>query len=323
MNKSWIVLRLDPWPPEYEAAVQLDFTEPERQGNIDPAVETSDWKPVRPTDLGTTADLYFVDGVRRVEARVLADHEKSAVHGLFGSIAVGAVHSRSRKASFEEISTKRFLVLGCGLQQEELIEIGKTTLLFEGYSIPENTPLEILSALQNLMRNAEAELAQQLVSRSYAVFVDGPLTYFSLAKQDIVGIVKRLYLQYLDDERFKLVPILSVGERTPLFMISDGKYDRYSWFLRVARPGPTDHSLSGVLRLEIRSAVGLEKARELAGLSAGCLPTFASTSVREPRAPQNLLPISALEFELRRYLGDSLTIRRTIEKRIFQSLSYD
>jgi len=73
-----------------------------------------------------------------------------------------------------------------------------------------------------------------------------------------------------------------------------------------------------VLRLEVRSGAGLEKARRLADLSASCIPSFAGDAFRDPRAPQNLLPIGALENQLRHQLGDPLTIRRAIEARLFE-----
>src|ERR1019366_2503683 len=49
-------------------------------------------------------------------------------------------------------------------------------------------------------------------------------------------VIKRIYLPYLDASHFALVSQLQRGERTPLFSIRDGKYDRYSWFQRLAMP---------------------------------------------------------------------------------------
>jgi hypothetical protein len=78
-----------------------------------------------------------------------------------------------------------------------------------------------------------------------------------------------------------------------------------------------DHAISGILRLEVRSGVGLKKAVELADLSASCIPAFVAESYRDPRAPQNLLPVGALEQELRHRMGDPLSIRRAIEAKLF------
>jgi hypothetical protein len=136
----------------------------------------------------------------------------------------------------------------------------------------------------------------------------------------VVGLIKRISLPYLDPSKFALATFLSLGERTPLFLISDGKRDRYSWYLRIGIGRSFDHVLAGVIRLEIGAAIGLEGARHLAGMSAVVLPRFASLAVRDARAPQNLVPVGALEEELRRRMGDPLMIRRAIEKRIYEGV---
>jgi hypothetical protein len=62
-------------------------------------------------------------------------------------------------------------------------------------------------------------------------------------------------------------------------------------------------------------------ARSLADLSARELPRFASDATRDPRAPQNLVPIGALEARLRHRLGDPTIIRRAIEARLHQEVT--
>jgi hypothetical protein len=71
----------------------------------------------------------------------------------------------------------------------------------------------------------------------------------------------------------------------------------------------------------VRAALGVRQAAELANFAAVRLPEFASTAVRDPRAPQNLVPVGALEEQLRHRLGDALTIRRAIERRIFEGVT--
>ena len=51
------------------------------------------------------------------------------------------------------------------------------------------------------------------------------------------------------------------------------------------------------------------------------LPGFASSPIRDPRAPQNLYPIGALEDHLRRRMGDQEFIRRSIEAHLFQEVA--
>jgi hypothetical protein len=73
----------------------------------------------------------------------------------------------------------------------------------------------------------------------------------------------------------------------------------------------------GVLfRVFFSYSVGLYAARQYANATAYLLPRFAPGRGRDPRSPQNLLPIGALEAQLRRRLGDVRLVRRHIESLI-------
>jgi len=313
-------LRLDPWPPDYDSAIQFADLEEPSAGTVDPTVETQDWKPICPGGGHAYHELCFVDGVRRVEARVLADSGGKIVHGLLGSIGVGAVRAKDDNASFTELAVSRLLILGGGFFKRDEIQVGNDTVAFEGLSSAKNSPLELLGELQNVMRTQEADLGKRLTSKNVCVFADGPLTYFASARDEIIGIIKTIHLPYLALSHFATVRQLSTGYRTPLFAIKDGKYDRYSWFLRVAQGRKIDHPLAGIIRLEVRAAVGLDSARRMADFSTSTLPRFVSSSARDPRAPQNLAPVGMLETELRHRLGDPLLIRRGIERKLLQEV---
>jgi hypothetical protein len=73
-----------------------------------------------------------------------------------------------------------------------------------------------------------------------------------------------------------------------------------------------DSALAGLLRLETSAGLDRPAVVALADLSARTLPRFASDPVRDPRAPQNLYPVGALEGRLRHLLGDSMKIRRAL-----------
>lgn len=320
MDNSRITLRLDPWPPEYDSAVQFGDIEGESTGSVNADVETNDWQPISSESTGEYEELCFVDGVRRIEARVIADSKDKMIHGLFGSIGVGGVRVLGANASFTGITVDRFLILGGGLLQRAQIEVGKHSLVFEGLASAQNSPIELLGELQNLMRTREAQLGKGLSSRNVCVFADGPLTYFASTRDEVVGIIKTIHIPYLIAKHFSLVGRLLPGQRTPLFAIEDGKYDRYSWFLRVAPGRKLDHALAGIMRLEVRAAVGLENACRIANFSAYELPRFVSSPARDPRAPQNLAPVGNLETELRHRLGDPLLLRRGIEKKLLEGV---
>jgi uncharacterized protein len=320
MKSSKTTLRLDPWPPEYDSAVQFADIESERAGTVSADVETDNWRPIHPDFVEGYEEICFVDGVRRIEARVIADSQDKIIHGLFGSIGVGAVRVRSASASFTDVTVNRLLILGEGLLQQERIEVGEYSLVFQGLASPQNSPVELLGELQNVMRTAEAQLGKRLSSESACIFMDGPLTYFASTRDQVVGIIKTIHMPYLSHKHFSLVSHLLPGQRTPLFAIEDGKYNRYSWFLRVAAGRKLDHPLAGVIRLEVRDALGLESARRIANFSACELRRFVSSPARDPRAPQNLAPVGNLETELRHRLGDPLLLRRGIEKMLLEGV---
>jgi len=313
------VLRLDPWMPDYEGSIQIDPAEESVAGQVVTGIEAIDWKPVVAQASSPMPPLYFIDGVRRTEARVLAWNRAGLVHGLFGAVAAGAVSTTDRQARFDRFTVQRVLLLGGGYCRSEALHIGSAELVFDGVASTFTTAAEVAGELQELMRKLEARIAEDVLSEDTLVFIDGPLAYIG-ALGPVIGMVKRISLPYIDAGHFALVPMLQVGERTPLFLISDGKRDRYSWYLRIGQRRDFDHELTGIVRLELRATAALEFARHLAGISAAVLTAFASTAVRDPRAPQNLVPIGALEQELRRHMGDPLLIRRGIEKRISEGI---
>ena len=312
-------LRLDPWPADYDSPIQMDGFDDEADARVDTAVEGIGWKVVECPRRERPEPIHFVDGVRRVEARVILDDGSTRlIRGLFGSVAAGAVRVQRNRAEFEALSVGRFLVASSGVTPEaESLAMANTTLTFHPRCVPTGDPPAPLQGLQNLMREQEAMIAQALAAGSACVFADGPLTYFTSTDLPAVGVVKRLFKPYLSLAAFGLVQQLGIGQRTPVFSITDSKYDRYSWYLRVGKPRAMDHDIAGVLRLEVRSGVGLKRAVELANLSAACIPAFVAESFRDPRAPQNLLPVGALEQELRHRLGDPLSIRRAIKAKLF------
>ncbi|MBI3682558.1 MAG: hypothetical protein HY235_19435 [Acidobacteria bacterium] len=309
-------IRLDPWPADYESPIAFDDFEQASGAQVDLTVETAHWRAVRPPPADEAA-CCFVDGVRRVDARILGDDGGRLVHGLYGSLAAGFVEAAGNVAEFGEIRVERRLILGNGQKQSATVRVGGSPVVFEAHSSPQNSPDAMLAELQSRMRTAEARLAESLASTRASVFVDG-LSYRSTGRHQVVGIVKRIVEPYLGAAEFALVGRLRTGERTPVFAILDGNYNRYSWFLRLAEPRVIDHPLCGVVRLETGAAIGIERARGMADLAAGLLPRFASSPPRDPRAPQNLLPVGALEHEMRRRLGDAETIRRGIEKELYE-----
>lgn len=311
---------LDPWPPDYDSALQVDQEDDLPSPEVDIKVEFSEWKAIPRMPLDSALVMYFVDGVRRIEARLISQESDQITYGLFGSIGVGSVCCHDGSANMGSLLVRRYLIIGQQRERTETLKVGSKKITFQGWPTSGNTPVEMVAALQNLMRTAEADLGQRLLADETCIYVDGPLTFFSTAKQALVGVIKRIHRLYLPTECLNLLAELHAGERTPLFLIRDNKLNRYSCYLRLSEPARTEHRLAGIVRLEVRAAVDLSEIIALVNFAAHHLPRFASSPIRDPRAPQNLLPIGALEEELRRRLGDAVLIRRAIEERISEGV---
>ncbi len=69
---------------------------------------------------------------------------------------------------------------------------------------------------------------------------------------------------------------------------------------------------AGIVRLECSADLEIAEAVWLADLSLVTLPRFASSPYKDPRAPQNLVPIAGLERLLRSRLGDARLLHRAL-----------
>jgi hypothetical protein len=85
---------------------------------------------------------------------------------------------------------------------------------------------------------------------------------------------------------------------------------RTSWYLQL--PSTAGVPWSGVVRIECPAELPAAQVTALADLTARVLPPLASTPHKDPRAPQNLVPIGGLERELRRRLGDQQLLYRAL-----------
>jgi uncharacterized protein len=313
-----LVLRADPWRPDhgmgFEAAV-----EEEPAARASPFVEREDWsEPVSAEGREDPGPVWFVDGVRRVDVRLIADADGRRVPGLFGSYAVGSVCSDGT-ATFGEHRVGRVVVTGGGVQPERVdVTIGATALSFDPVCEEGSEPDKPLWRLQQVMRRAEADLAASLAAQTdRIVLVDGPLGLRDPTACPVVGVVKRYQHQYLGPEEESLIGRLKPGERTPLFGlgIPDQPVERYAWYTRLVPWRAPWHDHAGVVRCEVPAGLGLADAVEVAGAVSALLPRYAGRPT-DPRAPQNLAPVGGLETWLRHRLGHAGIIRRALMIRL-------
>jgi hypothetical protein len=314
-------LRVDPWDPEYGASVELD-DDVEPAAGLDLTAEVSGpWSPISAAQREDVPCCAFVDGVRRIDASLFAEEGDVQAPGLAGSWAVGCAWS-TRPPAIGDVEVGRSVVVGAGLMPDVMAaRAGSQTLLFEPSSVAGKGPLDPLRGLQNAMRAAEARMADAALrsGRAELVVADGPLGYAMPGR--LVGMVKRQTRAYLDAARAGVLAALRPGERSPIFKLGDQRLQRYSWYLRLADGRQIDGTMAGVVRLEVDAAAGLAAAQEVAELAGSVLPAFASRPGHDPRAPQNLYPVGALESQLRHRLGDGVLVRRAIELRLLEEAS--
>ncbi len=314
-------LRIDPWGVDYESAYQIEG-EADVDVQVDQFVEMEEWRAVSPAPIARPDVIVFIDGVQRTEVRVLGEREGGVVYGAFASLSVGAVLARPGASRIIPGRPRRVLALGDGALTDPVpVRCGNLTLTFESASTAEPGPGAVREVLDVQRRDAETRLGQEMVDQGHPlVIVDGRLSFQPTRRSMAVGLIKTLHRQYLDGPRVALLADLPTGTRTPIFRIARDR-PAYSWYLRLCERRRIEHLWAGLVRLETLEGIGLEGARQLADLTALHVPPFASTAAWDPRAPQNLYPISALEQQLRHDLGDPEWLRRAIESHLHKEVT--
>ena len=174
----------------------------------------------------------------------------------------------------------------------------------------------VANAIDTRRRQLERRLGDAIADRGGLVVLDGRLQFSPGRETQVVGLTKTLHEPYVCESSRRLLPRLQAGERSPLFRIDYHASALYSWFLRLPNTRPMHHALAGIVRLETPAGIGETAAIDLADLTASVLPSFASHPAHDPRAPQNLVPVGALEKHLRHRLGEPALLRRAIESHL-------
>jgi hypothetical protein len=257
--------------------------------------------------------LVFVDGVRRGEASLyqLLDDGR-VVRGVAGAHACGAVIAApASPALFAETRLSRLVIWGCGRTGDLPAVAGGWS--WESHSVAGDDPQAPLDELQQRMRNAEGRLAASLCAAGRLVVADGPLDFALRRDREIVGYVKTHRRALLEPALHVQVPRLRARERTSMFRIGD---ERYSCYARLVDAEPAHGPWSGIVRLEFPASAGLDAAAHAFDELTAQLPRFAGVPHRDPRAPQNLQPIGALEWRLRHLLGPAPLAERAVRDAI-------
>jgi hypothetical protein len=299
---------IDAWAPEYGAGAEPDALTPsDVPTDITVEVAVDRWAPLDPRSGPAPHALLFVDGVRRVEARVWISGADGVVRGgICASYAAGVVRCNERAVVEAATVERRLFSAAPGA-----VDIETRHGVFCCTPVSGDTPEGLSLGLQQKMGELEVRLARDVVAGTdEVVVVDGPLRQHGHVA-GTVGSIKSQHRSYGPPVVLATVGALAPGQRTPVFHVGD-RFGRFSWYVRL--PGPVDHPLAGVVRCEASSDVPVADVVRLADRIAAALPRFASQPHKDTRAPQNLYPIAGLERELRRRLGDPALLYRSLRE---------
>jgi hypothetical protein len=316
---------VDGWDPGYGRSLELEDDLGESSARVVTDVELPDerWRPIAAAPGATRPGaVLFVDGVRRVEARVWIDAAaggEGASPAMCASYAAGTVCCCAGGAHLLTALPRR----GLFTIAEHAVDVRTAAGTYPANRAtpdPEQGIAVTLSAaLQR--RLAELEVVAAVEARAALpghgvggdgdlLVVDGPLR----GRQHLpraLGYIKSHRSAYLPPRLHAMVGALPAGERTPVFHMGTS-WERHSWYLRL--PCRLGAPWAGVVRLEARADVPLADVIALANVSQVVLTRFASTEYKDSRAPQNLYPIGGLERELRRRLGDPGLLWRALRR---------
>lgn len=295
--------RLEPWSPDY-ALRDLSEGKGGQGARLGGTPLEEPWAPV-PGQALDWPPFFLVDGRERVDALLSGGGSRV----LLVSLAVGALYRDEGGMRLWEVRLER-LAVGAS----EPLSFGEG-LVYRPLLAKETDPMGLWQLAQKARRRLEAALAQEL-SQKALVLLDGPLYEVGRPFGPVLGYAKTPFAQYLPDSYLGLLAELKPRERTPVFQIPRSdlgrKLDLLSWYIRLPlAPEGLFPPESGLLRVET-PLMPLEEARALADLSLDLFSSLASSPAKDPRAPQNLAPVGALETLLGRYLGQREVIQRRI-----------
>lgn len=298
---------VDPWDPGYGVARgdELDGRESSARLDLDVELPASSWRPMSPAGGPLPGSVLFLDGVRRIDARVWVHGDgPEPLPGVIASLAAGLVRCDGA-AQIIDVAVDRGLYASTGA------DIVTRHARYTYRHTPGGLD-QLTLGVQRRLGELEVELANAWRQNSNVeddlLVVDGPLRGRThLART--VGYVKTHQKSYLQEAQAEVVASLGPGQRSPVFKMGTS-WERMSWYLRL--PGASRAPWSAIVRLECSADLAAQEAVALADVTARMLPRLASAPHKDPRAPQNLVPIGGLERQLRHRLGDAGLLYRSL-----------
>jgi len=310
---------VDAWDPSYGSSFEGggDGDGPSSassaQVNADVEVPAAQWAPIDvPAGVRCPDVVLLVDGVRRNDAGLwTAEDDGQSYAGLAASYAAGVVRCDLRRGVAELAGARVGRGLFTASPSAEDVQAGSVRYEIHrvsGTGEASKLPAAVQGPLTALEIEVSAAARDHGSDGADLLVVDGPLRNRRQLPRTI-GYVKTQQKQYLPPSLTPVVTSLRPGQRTPVFELGT-VWGGWSWYLRL--PGATGAPWAGIVRLECSPDLTPDQAIELAALSSATLPRFASSAYKDPRAPQNLVPIAGLERRLRGLLGDARVLHRAL-----------
>lgn len=282
--------------------------------NLEVEAPADAWAPVpAPADLLPPETVLLVDGVRRIDAWLWTEEPDGRSYpALAASYAAGVVRCRLRAGVAELAGATVARGLFTASPTARDVDCGSARYQLQQVTVTD--PAKLRTAVQGPLTALEVQLAGEARSGvddpGDLLVVDGPL-HRRTELPRAIGYIKTHRQGYLPEPQTALVTRLLPGQRSPVFLLTTN-WQRYTWYLRL--PGGNGAPWSGLIRAECAAHLDREAATALADLSAVTLPKFAATAYKDPRAPQNLIPVAGLEHRLRARLGDSRLLHRALTR---------
>ena len=309
---------IDAWDPAYGTSVESvgsgSGPGPDSSAQLvtDVEAEPAAWQAMTaPGDVRAPDVVLLVDGVRRIDAQAWITGEDGATHaGLAASYAAGVVRCDLVRGVAEVVVTR--IARGLFTSSPTATDLVAGPVRYPVHRVARDEPSDLSLGVQRELAALEKDVSA--IARAGApaeddlLVVDGPL--FGRAKLPrTIGYVKSHRVEYLPPQLSAVVAGLRPGQRCPVFSLGTS-WHRYTWYLRL--PGPGGSPWAGIVRAECSAELSVPEAIRLADRSVVTLPRFASSPYKDPRAPQNLIPIAGLERRLRGLLGDSRLLYRAL-----------
>jgi hypothetical protein len=316
---------LDPWGGDYGSQVATSHeadTEETVVQTLEDEGEECPWKPINPAPTSLPRETVVVDGVMRSDASGMVEDGERRALALFGSFAAGAVAINSQVRIVED-RVERLFIAGGNWPTPEDVEVpaGRSArLCYQGLSSKAETYDDLRETLVNEMRRAEAQVAETLSGPEKLVLADGSLKFFGGASS-VVGVIKTIHKLYLPARRATILGRLKEGQRTPFFCIESKRkntgYKILTCYLRLTSPQPIEIPFAGLVRIEVNPSQREHgNVSDVFDQASVKVRELASRAPKDPRAPQNLIPIGGLERQLRHKLGDAQLVLRGIKQKL-------